>query len=206
MIIVRSHIGYARRKASTPPKSHGSPLGEDEVRATKKAIGWDPDKHFFVPDEVYEHMNGDRARQRARGRVAAAVRDVVAGVPGGAREVGRRVGGTIGPWTPPEFEAGEEIATRDAGKKVMQAFKDAVPTMIGGAADLVESTKTEFDGGGSSRAAAGRAATSPFGIREHAMGSIVNGIGVHGGCVEAVRLDVPDLQRLHAARRCASRR
>jgi transketolase len=83
----------------------------------------------------------------------------------------------------PEFAAGEEIATRDAGKQVMQAFKHAVPTMIGGAADLVESTKTEFVGGGLFSARwSGR--NIPFGIREHAMGSIVNGIGVHGGCVK----------------------
>ena len=91
--------------------------------------------------------------------------------------------GRIGAWELPEFEAGEAVATRDAGKKVMQAFKDAVPTMIGGAADLVESTKTEFEGGGLFSARwAGR--NIPFGIREHAMGSIVNGIGVHGGCVK----------------------
>jgi transketolase len=74
------------------------------------------------------------------------------------------------------------MATRDAGKKVMQAFKHAVPTMIGGAADLVESTKTEFVGGGLfSDRWAGR--NIAFGIREHAMGSIVNGIAAHGGCV-----------------------
>jgi transketolase len=91
--------------------------------------------------------------------------------------------GRIGPWDLPEFDAGEEIATRDAGKKVMQAFKDAVPTMIGGAADLVESTKTEFEGGGLfSDRWVGR--NIAFGIREHAMGSIVNGIAVHGGCVK----------------------
>ena len=86
-------------------------------------------------------------------------------------------------WEPPDFEAGEEIATRDAGKKVMQAFKYAVPTMIGGAADLVESTKTEFEGGGLfSDKWSGR--NIAFGIREHAMGSAVNGIAVHGGCVK----------------------
>jgi transketolase len=91
--------------------------------------------------------------------------------------------GRIGPWTVPEFDAGDELATRAAGKTVMQAFKDAVPTMIGGAADLVESTYTEFEGGGlfSSRWVGRNIA---FGIREHAMGSIVNGIGVHGGCVK----------------------
>src|SRR5205085_8749885 len=70
-----------------------------------------------------------------------------------------------------------------AGKKVMQAFKHAVPTMIGGAADLVESTYTEFEGGGLFSARwAGR--NIAFGIREHAMGSIVNGLGAHGGIVK----------------------
>ena len=104
--------------------------------------------------------------------------------PDAAREVGRGVGrARSAPWTPPEFKPGEELATRDAGKQVMQAFKDAVPTMIGGAADLVESTKTEFEGGGLfSDRWSGR--NIPFGIREHAMGSIVNGIAAHGGCVK----------------------
>ncbi len=75
------------------------------------------------------------------------------------------------------------MATRDAGKKVMQAFKSFVPTMVGGAADLVESTKTEFVGGGLFSAThAGR--NIAFGIREHGMGSIVNGIGLHGGMVK----------------------
>src|SRR6266568_4282339 len=75
------------------------------------------------------------------------------------------------------------MATRDAGKKVMQAFKAYVPTMVGGAADLVESTKTEFEGGGVFSAThAGR--NIAFGVREHGMGSIVNGIALHGGMVK----------------------
>ena len=87
----------------------------------------------------------------------------------------------------PEFPAGEDMATRDAGKKVMQAFKHHVPTMVGGAADLVESTKTEFEGGGLFSAMhAGR--NIAFGIREHAMGSIVNGISAHGGMLITRRL------------------
>ena len=83
----------------------------------------------------------------------------------------------------PSFEAGDDMATRDAGKKVMQAFKPFVPTMLGGAADLVESTKTEFEGGGVFSAThAGR--NIAFGIREHGMGSIVNGLALHGGIVK----------------------
>jgi transketolase len=83
----------------------------------------------------------------------------------------------------PEFGAGEDMATRDAGKKTMQAFKSFVPTMLGGAADLVESTKTEFEGAGVfSSTHAGR--NIAFGIREHGMGSIVNGLALHGGIVK----------------------
>ena len=81
------------------------------------------------------------------------------------------------------FEAGEELATRAAGQKVMAAFAEFAPTMIGGAADLVESTKTIFEGAGEfSRVHAGR--NIPFGIREHAMGAIVNGAAAHGGIVK----------------------
>src|SRR5262249_4069915 len=92
-------------------------------------------------------------------------------------------GGGIAEWALPVFAVGDDLAPRAAAKQVMQAFGPAVPTLIGGAADLVESTYTEIEGGGLfSRLWAGR--NIAFGIREHAMGSIVNGIGVHGGCVK----------------------
>ena len=83
----------------------------------------------------------------------------------------------------PSFDPSEEIATRSAGQTVMAAFAEYAPTMIGGAADLVESTKTVFEGAGEfSRVHAGR--NVPFGIREHAMGAIVNGAAAHGGIVK----------------------
>ena len=101
----------------------------------------------------------------------------------------------------PSFPAGKDIATRSAGQKVMAAFAGQAPTMIGGAADLVESTKTDFEGFGQfSRGTPG--ATCPFGIREHGMGAIVNGAAAHGGHRQALRLDLPDLLRLHA--RCGA--
>ncbi|MDP9284964.1 MAG: transketolase, partial [Actinomycetota bacterium] len=183
MIIVRSHIGYGAPHAVDTAKSHGSALGPDEVAATKKALGWDPEKYFYVPDEVYAHLNrvdrGNELESEWHGRFDLWSQEF----PDLRERWDAAYDGRIGPWTPPVFEAGEEIATRDAGRQVMQAFKDAVPTMIGGAADLVESTKTEFEGGGLFSARwSGR--NIAFGIREHAMGSIVNGIGVHGGCVK----------------------
>ena len=183
VVIVRSHIGFGAPHAVDTAKAHGNPLGEAEVAATKKAIGWDPDQHFYVPDEVYAHMNqverGSKLETEWEQRFATWSQ----AFPDAREQWDAAWAGKIGPWTPPEFEPGEELATRAAAKEVMQAFKHAVPTMIGGAADLVESTYTEFEGGGLFSARwAGR--NIAFGIREHAMGSIVNGIGAHGGCVK----------------------
>ncbi len=186
LIVVRSHIAYPAPHAIDTAKAHGSPLGEDEVRATKEVLGWDPDQRFVVPDEVYAHMSqverGARLEREWQERFDAwadAYPDLRADWeqvhtgwprPGYADAL-------------PTFPAGEEMATRDAGKAVMQAFKDYVPTMIGGAADLVESTKTELVGGGVfARTHAGR--NVAFGIREHAMGAIVNGVALHGGMVK----------------------
>jgi transketolase len=183
MIIVRSHIAFGAPHAVDTAKAHGSPLGAEEVAATKRALGWDPDRHFFVPPEVAAHMNrvdrGNELETEWQTRFSA----WSAAFPEARERWDAAWDGRIGRWELPEWDAGEELATRDAGKAVMQAFKHAVPTMIGGAADLVESTKTEFVGGGLfSDSWAGR--NIAFGIREHAMGSIVNGIGVHGGCVK----------------------
>jgi transketolase len=183
LIVIRSHIAFGAPRAVDTAKAHGSPLGAEEVAATKKALGWDPDTSFYIPDEVAAHMNqverGTELETEWQARFAA----WSAAFPDARERWDAAWDGRIGTWELPEWDAGEELATRDAGKAVMQAFKHAVPTMIGGAADLVESTKTEFVGGGLfSDSWAGR--NIAFGIREHAMGSIVNGIGVHGGCVK----------------------
>ena len=186
LIVIRSHIAFGAPHAVDTAKSHGSPLGEEEVRATKEALGWDPDKKFYVPDEVREHMNvterGIALEDAWQLKFSAwsakypALREDWDQVHTGKPRPG---------WIEalPEFEAGEELATRDVGAKAMEAFKRFTPTMIGGAADLVESTKTEFKGGGLFSAMhAGR--NIPFGIREHAMGSIVNGISLHNGMLK----------------------
>jgi transketolase len=183
MIVVRSHIGYPAPHATDTAKAHGNPLGEDEVRATKEVMGWDPDEHFVVPDEVYAHMNGVERGTALEDEWAGAFERWSTEFPRERATWDAAWAGRIDTWTPPDFKAGEELSTRVAGSKVMQAFKDAAPTMIGGAADLVESTFTEFEGGGVfSSLWAGR--NIAFGIREHAMGSIVNGISTHGGCVK----------------------
>jgi transketolase len=183
LIIVRSHIAFGAPHAIDTAKAHGSPLGADEVAATKKALGWDPDTSFVVPQEVAAHMNGVERGSAFETDWQQRFAAWSAAFPDARERWDAAWEGRIGHWDLPVWDAGENLATRDAGKAVMQAFKHAVPTMIGGAADLVESTKTEFVGGGLfSDSWAGR--NIAFGIREHAMGSIVNGIGVHGGCVK----------------------
>ncbi len=185
-ISIRSHIAYPAPHAVDTAKSHGAALGEDEVRATKQAMGFDPDRHFWVDERVYEHMSlrdsGAAAQEEWEGRFrrwredfAEMAEDWDLAWSGRLREGWREC--------LPEFAAGTEIATRSAGQKAMAAFSEFAPTMIGGAADLVESTKTVFEGAGEfSRVHAGR--NVPFGIREHAMGAIVNGAAAHGGIVK----------------------
>jgi transketolase len=181
LVVVRSHIAYPAPNAIDTSKAHGAPLGEAEVRATKEVMGLDPDATFAVSDAVREHMavvaeRGAKAEQEWNERLAAWTE----AFPDLAREreldlEGRPRDGWLDAL--PAFPAGEEVATRDAGKKVMQALKPYTPTAIGGAADLVESTKTEYEGAGIFAAVhAGR--NVAFGIREHAMGAIVNGIAL----------------------------
>jgi len=183
MIIVRSHIGYPAPHATDTAKAHGSPLGEDEVRATKEVMGWNPDEHFVVPQEVAAHMNAVERGQQLEDEWRQTFETWSQAFPDARESWDAAWQGRVAKWSLPEFKPGEALATRKASRQVMQAFKDAVPTMVGGSADLVESTYTEFEGGGLfSRQWAGR--NIAFGIREHAMGAIVNGIGVHGGCVK----------------------
>jgi len=186
-IAIRSHIAYPAPHAVDTAKAHGAPLGEQEVRAAKEAMGFDPERTFWVDESVYAHMSlhesGAADQQEWQGRFQtwreffpemAADWDL-AWNGSGLREGWREV--------LPSFKAGEQIATRAAGQKTMAAFSQYAPTTIGGAADLVESTKTVFEGAGEfSRPHAGR--NVPFGIREHAMGAIVNGAAAHGGIVK----------------------
>jgi transketolase len=181
LIVLRSHIAYPAPHAVDTAKAHGAPLGDAEVRATKEAMGFDPDATFAVSDAVREHMavvreRGAELQRKWEARLAAWAEEF----PNLAheRELDLRGEPREG-WLEalPRFPAGEDVATRDAGRKVMQALKPYTPTMVGGAADLVESTKTEFEGAGVFASThAGR--NIAFGIREHAMGGIVNGIAL----------------------------
>jgi transketolase len=185
-ISIRSHIAYPAPHAIDTAKSHGAALGEDEVRATKEVMGFDPDRRFWVDESVYEHMSLRESGAASQQEWEERFNSWRADFPEMAKDWDLAWSGSMREgWREalPRFEAGEEIATRSAGQKVMAAFGEYGPTMIGGAADLVESTKTLFDGAGEfSKVHAGR--NVPFGIREHGMGAIVNGAAAHGGIVK----------------------
>jgi transketolase len=185
-IAIRSHIAHPAPNAVDTAKAHGGPLGEAEVRATKEVMGFDPDRSFWVDDAVYEHMSLKQRGADAEGAWRGGFEQWREAFPDMAEDWDRAWAGRLREgWREAlaTFAAGEKIATRSAGQKVMASFAEFAPTMIGGAADLVESTKTVFDGAGEfSKVHAGR--NVPFGIREHAMGAIVNGAAAHGGIVK----------------------
>jgi transketolase len=185
-IAVRSHIGYPAPNATDTAKAHGAPLGEEEVRATKVVMGFDPDAHFHVDERVYEHMSLHQSGASVQDEWESREKGWRERYPALADEWDRAWSGRLAEgWEDalPTFATGESIATRSAGQKTMAALNPFGPTMAGGAADLVESTKTVFDGAGEfSKVHAGR--NIPFGIREHAMGAIVNGLAAHGGMVK----------------------
>ncbi len=149
-------------------------------------MGFDPERSFWVDERVYEHMSLSERGGAVQGEWQERFDAWREAFPEMAEDWDRAWAGKLREgWREslPSFAAGEQIATRSAGQKVMAAFAEFAPTMIGGAADLVESTKTVFDGGGEfSSVHAGR--NVPFGIREHAMGAIVNGAAAHGGIVK----------------------
>ncbi len=187
-IAIRSHIAYPAPNAVDTAAAHGAPLGEEEVKATKVAMEFEnPDRTFWADERVSEHMSLVEAGASAQAQWQERFEEWRQELPQLAAEwdLVWEGGGLREGWREalPKFEAGTAIATRAAGQKTMAAFSQYAPTMIGGAADLVESTKTLFAGAGEfSRPHAGR--NVPFGIREHAMGAIINGAAAHGGIVK----------------------
>jgi transketolase len=188
LIRVRSIIGWPAPNKQNTSKAHGAPLGEDEVRATKEILGWDPDAHFLVPDGVYDHFSAVPRGGALQGEWERRFREWREADPDRAAEwdaawAGRPLPGVADKLRGIDWGK-DKLATRAAGQKAMTAFAPCVPTMVGGAADLSESTKTEFPGGDDQRYTRAHAGRNVFfGVREHGMGATVNGMCAHGGIV-----------------------
>jgi transketolase len=185
LITLKTVIGYGSPRAGTR-NAHSDPMPDEQVRQTKETLGWDPDALFHVPDEVAAHFD-----QRERGAAAQAEWSArfdawAAANPAPAEEWRRAWAGEPLPGFAaalPVFEPdAPAVSTRVAASKVMQAFGPFVPTMVGGAADLVHSTFTHFEGDEAfTPGHAGR--NVAWGVREHGMGAAVNGLALHGGIV-----------------------
>jgi transketolase len=183
LIIVRSHIGIGSPLQDTS-KAHGSPLGEDNVRTTKENYGWDPDAHFLVPDEALEHFRaccqrGQELEEEWKGRFAA-YREAEPELAKNFEDMqeGRMPEGFDA--DPPRFAAGESMATRKASGQAIQWAAKAVPFLVGGAADLATSTNTDIDDADDVQRHHYEGRNLRFGVREHGMGAVVNGLTLQG--------------------------
>ncbi len=186
LIAVRTHIGFGSPNRQDTQKAHGAPLGPDEVRLTKEAYGWDPDLTFHEPLEALALFRA--AIPRGEGLVAeweSRLDAYAAEYPEEAAELRRRLSGRLREgWADGlrTYAVGEDVATRQASQAAIAALAEPVPELFGGAADLSESNLTDVRGAGDFTAdEAGR--NLRFGVREHAMGGIANGIAYHGAFI-----------------------
>jgi transketolase len=203
LVKVRTVIGYGAPNLQGTFKAHGSPLGEDELEAAKKHLGWPVEPAFFIPPKALDHFRA--AVQRGRDRENAwreSFRDYEMEFPDLAAEFERSLEGELpGGWVSslPDFPANERgLPTRKASEAVLQALAASVPELMGGSADLNPSTYTWLKSHGDFERPSGKpeplqGAVGPawgrsgrnihFGVREHAMGAIANGLAAHGGVI-----------------------
>src|SRR5581483_1914935 len=184
LVMVRSHIGFGSPHKQDTSSAHGSPLGEEEVRLTKEAYGWDPDKHFYVPEDALKHFRRCVERGAELQAEWEVVRDAYAEAhPDLASELARLVRGELpSGWDTevPRFHAwGTMTATRKSSHAVLQWAAARVPELVGGSADLSPSTLTVIEDGGDVERNEYAGRNIHFGVREHAMGAIVNGLTLH---------------------------
>ncbi len=185
LVRVRTQIGFGSPRKQGSAEAHGAPLGAEEARLTRRALGWPDDQPFAVPAQVYDHAAAcaergarvHRAWQDLAARYAAAY-------PQETAEFQRRLAGDLpADWehTLPEFGGAKPMATRQASGVVLNAVAPAIPELLGGSADLAPSNNSRIAGEESVRAGHWGGRNLHFGIREHAMAAICNGLSLHGG-------------------------
>ena len=189
LIICRTVIGYGSPNKAGTASAHGEPLGEDEVRLSKERLGWPSQETFAAPGKALSHFR--QARERGMRRQAdweAGMEAYRKAYPAEAAQVEEAWQGDL----PEGWDWGLEalfgpgdgaVATREASGRVMNAIVDRVPSFTGGAADLAPSTKTLLNGHGDYSFEDHQGRNLHFGVREHAMGSIANGMALHGGTI-----------------------
>jgi transketolase len=188
LIIVRSHIGFGSPNRQDTAKAHGEPLGKDEVALTKRAYGWDYPEPFTVPAEARAHWT-ERVARRAESHAEWRARWAAyrAAHPALAAEFERRMAGHLPAGLDAHFPAFDAsngaVASRAASGVVLNAIAPHLPELVGGSADLTGSNLTQVKGAPAFARGVPGGRNVHFGIREHAMGAILNGMALHGGFI-----------------------
>jgi len=186
LIVCHTHIGYGAPNLQDSSKAHGAPLGEEEVRLTKAAMGWPVDETFYVPDEALAHF---RRAMKSGEQAEAKWQELYSAYRAAYPEEAALLSDLLDKKLPdgwknalPAFqpESGP-LATRKASGAVLNAVAPILPTLIGGSADLAPSTNTMLNGIDDFQPDTPAGRNLHFGVREHAMGAIMNGIALHGG-------------------------
>ncbi len=188
IIVCRTHIGYGLPNKQDTAAAHGEPPGEDELNAAKENLGWPQEPTFLVPEDVREHFATSAERGKEQRRAWLAMMDEYRSTHGELAETFDRVQAKSLPEdierSLPAFEADEKgMATRSSSGQTLNALASILPELIGGSADLTPSNKTDIKGeeAFSRENRAGR--YIHFGVREHAMGGLLNGIALYGGLI-----------------------
>jgi transketolase len=184
-IMVHTTIGCGSPHKAGTSEAHGSPLGPDEVKATKVALGWDPEKQFFIPEDARTHLLEAVARGAGAEAAWQKTFDVWANANPELAAEWRMAQRNELPadWDAaiPTFTIKDEPATRVSGGKILAGIASKVPWFLGGDADLSCSTMTGLPGLGDFSGETGMGRNIRYGVREHAMGAIANGMAYHGG-------------------------
>jgi transketolase len=186
IVKLRSHIAYGAPNAQDTAAAHGSPLGEDEIKLTKQKFGWDPEKTFYIPGEAAQHMlkvrdagiKAEKSWQRKFNQYAKQYPEL-------AQQFNTAAEGKLGidiDSLLPQFPLDKPVATRKASGAVLNALMPNLPLFIGGSADLTPSNNTRFEGADDFQKDQQQGRYMRYGVREHAMCAIMNGISVSGLC------------------------
>lgn len=188
LIVCRTHIGYGLPTRQDTAKAHGEPPGEEELRGAKQKLGWPLEPEFYIPEDVLQFFRSAlKSGQRAERKWQRLFKAYQQAYPDLAAELKRRLAGQLPDgWDQnlPEFPADPKgMATRAASGKVINALAERLPELIGGSADLTPSNNTWINNSPSFQANNRLGRNFHFGVREHGMGAIVNGMTMHGGVV-----------------------
>ena len=188
LIVCRTHIGYGLPTKQDTAAAHGSPPGDKELDAAKNALDWPIEPRFFIPEEVLEYFQEAKVQGlESENRWNELFTSYEEKYPDEAAELKRRLAGDLdSSWEEkiPKFPADPKgMATRTASGKVINALSSAIPELIGGSADLAPSNKTWLDGNLDFQADQYQGRNFHFGVREHGMGAVINGMAIHGGVI-----------------------